>query len=89
MLTPLVTRLPMDLALAAEATCVFFQYRNPTIAARQTPTSAATALQAVATELDEPVVPAHGEDFKNKFTSDSNLKIEIEKVPAQQSIHTL
>jgi hypothetical protein len=60
---PRVSRLPMDLDLAAEAACTFFQYRNPTMAARQTPTSAATALQAVATELDEPEVPARKEDF--------------------------
>jgi hypothetical protein len=63
---PLVTRLPMDLDLAAEVDCTFFQYRNPTIAARQTPTSAATALQAVATELDEPEVPAHKEERMKK-----------------------
>lgn len=65
---PLLARLFMDLAVWTA--CDFFQYRNPTTAAKQNPTSAATALQAEEIALDVPVVPVYRGiywDFKGKL----------------------
>lgn len=56
---PLLARLFMDLAVWTA--CDFFQYRNPTTAAKQNPTSAATALQAEEIALDVPAVPVYRE----------------------------